>query len=321
MLMLDRYLVSGGRALDLATGVDIRWHLRRATSKAMPPLFTTRAHSWLIDFDARGHSRIEVWERPAEGFGTGLDQSATLEAFRAALADARDGRPRALDLVEPSVAHWARTHRLLAREARLAGFVPLAADALGAVLAQARWRWPSWLKDRSIVVFATDARLSPEAALALFRLATKDARPHLVIRTATGDRVWRPRWVPAAFQVHEGSVDEVVCGPGELIARARDLQADGRLMEAEATARWGVLLTVPGPEHSAACCALARCLISNPLALALDEPFSRLDATLRAQIRSLVFAHARSRALPVILVTHDPEDAAAAGGPVISPDM
>ena len=67
--------------------------------------------------------------------------------------------------------------------------------------------------------------------------------------------------------------------------------------------------------------ALARCLISNPQALALDEPFSRLDATLRAQIRTLVFAHTRSRALPVILVTHDPEDAAAAGGPVISLDQ
>jgi len=88
-----------------------------------------------------------------------------LDAFRAALGDARDGRPRALDLVEPSLASWAHTHRLLAREARLAGFVPLAADALGAVLAQARWRWPSWLKDRSIVVFATDARLSPDALL------------------------------------------------------------------------------------------------------------------------------------------------------------
>lgn len=65
--------------------------------------------------------------------------------------------------------------------------------------------------------------------------------------------------------------------------------------------------------------ALARCLMSNPLALALDEPFSRLDATLRTQIRTLVFSHARSRALPVILVTHDPEDASAAAGPVIPP--
>ena len=65
--------------------------------------------------------------------------------------------------------------------------------------------------------------------------------------------------------------------------------------------------------------ALARCLLSEPQALALDEPFSRLDAALRDQIRRLVFDHARARALPVILVTHDPEDAAAAGGRIVSP--
>lgn len=65
--------------------------------------------------------------------------------------------------------------------------------------------------------------------------------------------------------------------------------------------------------------ALARCLLSNPQALALDEPFSRLDTALRAQIRDLVFRHARTRNLPVILVTHDPEDAATAGGPIIAP--
>lgn len=64
--------------------------------------------------------------------------------------------------------------------------------------------------------------------------------------------------------------------------------------------------------------ALARCLLSQPQALALDEPFSRLDTDLRAQTRDLVFRHARARALPVVLVTHDPEDARAAGGPVIT---
>jgi putative thiamine transport system ATP-binding protein len=63
--------------------------------------------------------------------------------------------------------------------------------------------------------------------------------------------------------------------------------------------------------------ALARCLLSDPLALALDEPFSRLDTPLRATIRDLVFSHAR--ALPVVLVTHDPQDAAAAKGAVIHP--
>lgn len=261
--MLDRYLVSGGRALDLATGMGIRWHLRRASSKPLPALFTTRAQAWLIDVDVRGRSRVEIWERTTASVSREPENQVTLHAFRAALAEARDGRPRALDLVEPSLASWAHTHRLLAREARLAGFVPLAADALGAVLAQARWRWPSWLKDRSIVVFATDARLSPDAALALFRLATKDARPHLVVRAATADRAWRPRMVPTAFEVHESSVDEMVVGSDALLERVRGLQADGRWIDAEATARWSVLLTEPGPEQTTARCALARCLIAQ----------------------------------------------------------
>lgn len=287
--MLDRYLVSGGRALDLATGASISWHLRRSTAVAMLPLFTKRAQSWLIDFDLRGRSRVEVWERPTNEWGGEPDHAGTVEAFRAALADARDGRPRALDLVEPSLANWARTHRLLAREARLAGFVPLDADALGAVLAQGRWRWPSWLKHRSIVVFATDARLSPDAVLALFRLATKDARPHLVVRTATGDRVWRPRLMPVACQVHEGT-EEMLNGPDELIARARDLHADGRVFDAEATARWSVLLTVPGPEHTAARCALARCLIAQRRLLEARAALLTADSDEAAELRSQILA-------------------------------
>jgi len=64
--------------------------------------------------------------------------------------------------------------------------------------------------------------------------------------------------------------------------------------------------------------ALMRMLLAEPEALLLDEPFSRLDATLRDQIRALVFARARDRGLPVLLVTHDRADAEAAGGPVIA---
>jgi len=65
--------------------------------------------------------------------------------------------------------------------------------------------------------------------------------------------------------------------------------------------------------------ALLRTMLADPQALLLDEPFSRLDAALRVQIRTLVFDRARARGLPVILVTHDPEDARAADGPVLSP--
>ncbi|MBL3574104.1 ATP-binding cassette domain-containing protein [Rhodovulum sulfidophilum] len=63
--------------------------------------------------------------------------------------------------------------------------------------------------------------------------------------------------------------------------------------------------------------ALMRMLLAEPEALLLDEPFSRLDTALRDQIRALVFARARDRGLPVLLVTHDRADAEAAGGPVI----
>lgn len=63
--------------------------------------------------------------------------------------------------------------------------------------------------------------------------------------------------------------------------------------------------------------ALMRTLLARPEALILDEPFSRLDVALRAQVRELVFAEARKYGLPVLLVTHDPADAEAAGGRVV----
>ncbi len=63
--------------------------------------------------------------------------------------------------------------------------------------------------------------------------------------------------------------------------------------------------------------ALMRVLLARPAALLLDEPFSRLDAERRSRIRDFVFSHARAEGLPTLLVTHDPDDAAAAGGRVI----
>jgi putative thiamine transport system ATP-binding protein len=63
--------------------------------------------------------------------------------------------------------------------------------------------------------------------------------------------------------------------------------------------------------------ALMRTLLARPRALLLDEPFNKLDARLRNDVRSFVFEHARERRLPILLVTHDEQDARAAGGPVI----
>jgi putative thiamine transport system ATP-binding protein len=65
--------------------------------------------------------------------------------------------------------------------------------------------------------------------------------------------------------------------------------------------------------------ALMRMLLAAPHALLLDEPFAKLDTPMRMQFRELVFELARGRGLPVLLVTHDSDDARAAGGAVVSP--
>jgi putative thiamine transport system ATP-binding protein len=61
-----------------------------------------------------------------------------------------------------------------------------------------------------------------------------------------------------------------------------------------------------------------RTLVAAPRALLLDEPFGKLDAKLRDEIRRFVFGHARAEGLPTLLVTHDEADAAAAGGRILA---
>lgn len=76
--------------------------------------------------------------------------------------------------------------------------------------------------------------------------------------------------------------------------------------------------TLSGGERSRV--ALMRLLLSEPRAVLLDEPFSKLDAALRQEMRALVFGRLRDAGLPAVLVTHDAADAEAAGGSVLELD-
>lgn len=63
--------------------------------------------------------------------------------------------------------------------------------------------------------------------------------------------------------------------------------------------------------------ALARALVSQPQALLLDEPFAALDTTLRATMRDELDALQRQLRVPIVLITHDAEDARVFGEHVV----
>jgi putative thiamine transport system ATP-binding protein len=106
------------------------------------------------------------------------------------------------------------------------------------------------------------------------------------------------------------------------LARRVRGRAARRAAVAEALERAGLAglsdrdpVTLSGGQQSRA--ALMRTLLAEPRALLLDEPFSRLDAALRSELRRFTFEHIRRRNIPALMVTHDAADAEAAGGPVV----
>lgn len=63
--------------------------------------------------------------------------------------------------------------------------------------------------------------------------------------------------------------------------------------------------------------ALARALIRRPAALLLDEPFSALDMPIRFELRTMLKEIQKSFNLPVVLITHDADEALAVADRII----
>lgn len=94
----------------------------------------------------------------------------------------------------------------------------------------------------------------------------------------------------------------------------RDSNAERRAWIDETAARMGIgdLLeayphTLSGGQQQRV--ALARALAPGPRALLLDEPFSGLDVTLRAEVREQTQVLLKDTGIASLMVTHDPEEA------------
>lgn len=143
-------------------------------------------------------------------------------------------------------------------------------------------------------------------------------------RQVAGGGCWVPperRRVGLVFQDHALFPHLTVAGNVAFgLDRLPKKQRRARVEEVLAIARLGELATrypheLSGGEQQRV--ALARALAPNPALVLLDEPFSSLDETLRAQVRADTLALIRQTGTTALLVTHDQTEALSVGDRVI----
>lgn len=95
-------------------------------------------------------------------------------------------------------------------------------------------------------------------------------------------------------------------GPGReaaMLAALKDADLDGFAERPPQTLSGGQRARV----------SLLRALLAGPSAMLLDEPFNKLDMSLRESMRRFVFRHLAARGIPCLLVSHDRADAPPGG--------
>ncbi|SAL35023.1 molybdenum transport-related, ATP-binding protein [Caballeronia udeis] len=153
------------------------------------------------------------------------------------------------------------------------------------------------LNGTTLLDTATAVDLSPQARRIAYLFQDYALFPHLNVRQNIAFGLKRGWWNPSRHVAH-ADVDYWL--------KAFDLTQVARQFPAQ----------LSGGQKQRV--ALARALVPHPKLLLLDEPFSALDMALRQRMRQEL-ADLQSRLdIPMVLITHDPDDVAMFGDQVVS---